>query len=490
MADPIPDFLRDPSAWPARGALYRRLADALRAAIRRGDLAPGMRLPAERLLAETAGIGRSTVVAAYDLLREDGLVERRQGSGTHVRAGAVSRVSRDREVELSRALQGNVLFRGIIDGSDVGIDFLGAHPKGTALLTPELCAAASEELLGAACGHGYFPGGHPPLRRAVAECFERSGLPTTERQVLITNGAQQALSLTAAFFLQRGDVMVLENPTYAGAIDAANAAGARIVPVPVSFDGARVDVLRELLAGASPKLVYLNPAFHNPTGTVMPDVARDEVAQLVARHQVALVDDRVVADVALEGEPAPPIALHAPEAPILTVGSMSKLFWGGLRVGWLRAPEPIVARITRFKAVLDLGASVPGQIVAAHLLCRIDEVREERRREMSSRLDLMCGLLTELLPSWSWTRPKGGLVLWARLPFGSAREFASLADRRGVAVLPGPVTSPDLGFDDHIRLTYAREPEVLRDGVRRLASAWDGYAPDGARRQGRLEVIV
>jgi DNA-binding transcriptional MocR family regulator len=490
MADQVPDFLRDPAAWPSGGPLYRRLANALRAAIQRGDLAPGMRLPAERLLADESRIGRSTVVAAYELLREDGLVERRQGSGTHVRAGAISRVSRDREVELSRALQGNMLFRGIVEGTDVGVDLLGAHPSGTAVMTPELCAAASEDLLGMADGHGYFPGGYRPLRRAVAESFERSGLPTTERQVLITNGAQQALSLAAAFFLQRGDVMVLENPTYAGAIDAATAAGARIVPLPVSFDGARVDVLRDLLAGASPKLVYLNPTFHNPTGTVMPEAARDEVARLVAGHQVALIDDRVVADVTLEGEPSAPIALHAPEAPILTVGSMSKLFWGGLRVGWIRAPESIVARITRFKAVLDLGASLPGQVLAAHLLRRADEVREERRREMSARLDLMCALLADQLPSWSWTRPKGGLVLWVRLPFGSAREFATLADRRGVAVLPGPVMSPDMGFDDHLRLTYAREPDILRDGVRRLVSAWEGYAPGEARPQPRLEVIV
>jgi DNA-binding transcriptional MocR family regulator len=490
MVDPMPDFLRDASLWPGRGSLYRRLAEALRAAIHRGDLAPGMRLPAERLLAETARVGRSTVVAAYELLREDGLVERRQGSGTHVLAGAVPRASRDREVELSRALQGNMLFRGIIDGAGVGIDFLGAHPTGTALLNPELAAAASEELLGAATGHGYFPGGYPPLRRTVAEYFERSGLPTTERQILITNGAQQALSLAAAFFLQRGDVAVLENPTYAGAIDAANAAGGRIVPLPVSFDGARVDVLRDLLAGASPKLVYLNPAFHNPTGTVMPEAARDEVAHLAARHQVAMIDDRVVADVALEGDPVPALAVHAPDAPILTVGSMSKLFWGGLRVGWIRAPEPIVTRITRFKAVLDLGASLPGQVIATHLLRRIDDARHERRREMSVRLDLACDLLGDLLPAWSWTRPKGGLVLWIRLPFGSAREFASLAGRQGVAVLPGPVTSPDMGFDDHLRLTFARDPQVLRDGIRRLASAWDGYAPGGTRQSGSLEVIV
>lgn len=491
MIEPIPGFLRDPSGWPAvRGPLYQRLAGALRAGIQRGDLAPGLRLPAERHLADAAGVGRSTVVAAYELLRQDGLVERRQGSGTTVRPGAVSRASRDREVELARALEGNTLFRGVTDGVDGAIDFLGSHFRGSPLVTAELLAAVSEEILGANGDHGYFPAGYPPLRAAVAEHLSRTGLPTSAREVLITNGAQQALSLAASFFLQRGDVVVLENPTYSGAIDAANAAGGRIVPLPVSFDGARVDVLAGLLGSASPKLVYLNPGFHNPTGTVMPDAARAEVAHLVTRHEVALIDDRVVAELALEGEPPPPIAAHAPDAPILTVGSTSKVLWSGLRVGWIRAPEPMVTRITRFKAVLDLGESLPGQIMAAHLLRDIDRAHAQRRQELSERLALLQRLLGELLPSWSWVPPKGGLCLWARLPFGSARELAALATRKGVAVLPGSVMSPDLSFDGHLRLTLAREPAVLEEGMRRLAAAWDEYASGGARQPNTLEVIV
>jgi DNA-binding transcriptional MocR family regulator len=164
-------------AAPSPGPLYRRLAAALRAGIQRGDLSPGMRLPPERHLAAAAGVGRSTVVAAYDLLREDGLVERRQGSGTRVRAGAVSGASRSREVELTQALQANALFRGVIEGVDGGIDFLGAHPGGTPLLTRELLAGVSAELLEAGVGHGGRPardgaaggpGRRPGRRRADA----------------------------------------------------------------------------------------------------------------------------------------------------------------------------------------------------------------------------------------------------------------------------------------------------------------------------------
>ena len=159
-------------------------------------------------------------------------------------------------------------------------------------------------------------------------------------------------------------------------------------------------------------------------------------------------------------------------------------------MGWIRAPEPLVARITRFKAVLDLGESLPGQILAAHLLRDAHRARVERREEITARFALLYRLLGDLLPSWSWVPPKGHLSLWVRLPSGSARELAVLAGRKGVAVLPGSVMSPDLSFDGHLRLTSARESAVLEEGMRRLASAWQEYAPGGARQPGTLEVIV
>jgi DNA-binding transcriptional MocR family regulator len=202
------------------------------------------------------------------------------------------------------------------------------------------------------------------------------------------------------------------------------------------------------------------------------------------------IDDRAEAELTVGGEPPPPpIAAHAPEAPILTVGSMSKLFWGGLRVGWIRAPVPLVSRLTGFKAVLDLGTSLPGQVVATHLLHDSEAVRRERRKMIAPRFRLLEELLSELLPSWSWTRPKGGLLLWVRLPSGSARELAVEARRLGVAILPGPTMSPDLSFDDHVRLTISRPPDVIAEGIRRLAAAWDDYAPR-AEGRGELEVIV
>jgi DNA-binding transcriptional MocR family regulator len=490
MVEELIDLLAEPGALAnGDGPLYQRLSSALETAMERGHVTPGTLLPPERVLAARIGVSRSTVVAAYERLREAGLVERRQGSGTRIAAAALARASGTREAELVQALHRNTLFRGVIEGTKGGIDFLGAYLPATERLSPALLAAANEELASTLHHHGYAPHGYPPLQEAIAEHLTSRGLPTIPKQVLVTNGAQQAISLAVAFLVQRGEAVALENPTYPGAIDAATAVGAQLIPIPGSMDGARVSAIADILANRNPRLVYLNPTFHNPTGTVMPDPARAEVARLIERHQVVLIDDRAEAELTMGQEPPPPIAAHAPDAPILTVGSMSKLFWGGLRVGWIRAPVPLVSRLTGFKAVLDLGTSLPGQVVATHLLRDNEAVRRERRKTITPRFHLLEELLSELLPSWSWTRPKGGLMLWVRLPSGSARELAVEARRLGVAILPGSTTSPDLSFDNHVRLTVARPPEVLAEGIRRLAAAWDDYAPR-AEGRGELEVIV
>ncbi|MGH2717494.1 MAG: PLP-dependent aminotransferase family protein [Actinomycetota bacterium] len=471
------------------GPLYQRLAAAVTAAVDEGRARPGMVLPPERALAQQFGVSRSTVVAAYERLREAGVVERRQGSGTRIAARAGRQASIAREAALVEVMHRNVLFRGVIDGTEGRIDFLGAHHGATERLS-SVMEAADEELKSASVHHGYFPGGYPPLRRAIAEHLTAKGLPTVPGEVLVTNGAQQAISLAMAFLAQRGDTVAIENPSYPGAIDAAAGVGAQVVPILVGVNGAGVGALGDILATRSPRVVYLNPTFQNPTGTVMPDAARAEVARLVSRHQSVLIDDCAVVDLWTRDEPPPPIAAHAIDAPILTVGSMSKLFWGGLRVGWVRAPAALRARLTGFKAMLDLGSSIPSQVLATHLLAELDAVREERRAEAIAKFRLLNSLLTELLPSWSWTVPTGGLWVWARMPVGSARDFAAEALREGVAILPGPTSSCNLSFNNHIRLTIARSPEVLTEGMHRLAAAWERYRPRAEGSGDALEVIV
>jgi DNA-binding transcriptional MocR family regulator len=254
-----------------------------------------------------------------------------------------------------------------------------------------------------------------------------------------------------------------------------------------------VNVLADLLGEYAPGLVYLIPTFHNPVGSLLPERSRRDVARLIEGSGVTLIEDTSVSELSLEDgrEPPPPIAAFAsPEAPIVVVGSCSKLFWGGLRVGWVRAAEPLIAGLTRFKAMCDLGGSLPSQVIAAHLFEHIEVVRQHRRRELIQRLQLVEGLLHDLVPDWTWERPLGGACLWVRLPYGNASQLAQVALRHGVSIVPGPVASPQSGFGDYLRLPFSLTPDVLEEGLRRLAQAWSTYRPDPDSRRQSLSVIV
>jgi DNA-binding transcriptional MocR family regulator len=189
-----------------------------------------------------------------------------------------------------------------------------------------------------------------------------------------------------------------------------------------------------------------------------------------------VVEDNALADLALTCNPPRPIAAFSNSCAILTLGSMSKLFWGGLRVGWVRAAPQVIAQLTRMKVTQDLGSSVASQALSVRLLANVDNVKAFRRKQATLRLEVLTRLLSELLPSWTWRRPAGGLSLWIRLPYGRADHFAQVAARHGVVIIPGSTASTSSNHDDCIRLPFVRDPEVLTDGVQRLAEAWEAYS--------------
>lgn len=489
MAIPL-EVERALSGWSRSGSgpLYARLADALRSAIRRGELPAGARLPTERALAAALAVSRGTVVAAYDALREDEWVGSRQGSGTWVRRDApVERIADHRLPHLRSASS----FRGLIEGPTDAIDLSPACLPGSDVVTQELMAKAMDDLVGELAGTGYAALGYGALRRAIASYMSSAwGLQTTEEQILVTTGAQQAFGLVTALLARPGDAVVVEDPGFLGALDVLAAAGARAAPAPVGPQGVRVGALSDVVTAEGARLVYLVPTFQNPTGTVLPEAARREVARLADELPIVVVEDQTLADLTLEREPPAPIAVHASEGSVLTIGSLSKLFWGGLRVGWIRAPEHLIARLARLKLVADLGSSMVSQVLAARLLEDVERAKAVRRAQLGERLQVLSGTLREQLPSWRWDRPAGGLALWVRLPFGDARELALAAQRHGVLVLPGPATSPDGGFADHLRIPFVHNPPDIREGVARLARAWEEYA-GGAQREGvRVSVVV
>ena len=467
------------SGWRQEsGSLRQRLAGRLRDAVERGDLAVGTRLPPERTLGRLLGLSRTTVTATYALLREEGWVESRRGSGTFAAAPGSGEGRRN---QLVAHLAGNPIFSGLIESPAMTVDFAAAAPAAAAPVAAGVRLAAGD-LEAHLRGHGYCTAGLPALRQAIAAYLSRSALSTSEDEVLVTTGSQQAISLVVTLYVQPADPVVIEAPTYPGALDALRSAGARLFAIPVGEQGVRADDLRQMLTRTRARLVYLTPSFNNPTGAVVPVGTRRELARVAAEFQATLVEDHALAATALDrAGPPPPIGAFAPGGGVVLVGSLSKLFWGGLRVGWVRAPGPVIRKLARVKAVADVASSILPQLVAVRLLPLADEVRDERRRELGGRLDDLASLLEEHVPTWEWRRPAGGVSLWVRLPEGSAVDFAEVALRHGVAVVPGPHFCPDDGCQDRLRIPFCLDRVRLESGVRRLARAWAAYAPIAGR---------
>ncbi|MBT2511388.1 PLP-dependent aminotransferase family protein [Streptomyces sp. ISL-98] len=319
---------------------------------------------------------------------------------------------------------------------------------------------------------GYHPSGLPALREAVASHYTGLGLPTTPEQILITTGATQALSLTAQLYVRRASPVVVETPSWPGCLDVLLAAGARPRRVALDEEGIRVDGLTGALPGAA--LLCVTPTFHNPTGTLMSTARRRRIAELAYRHRVPVIEDFAY-DTRLTDVPEPPpvAAFSTPDAEVLTIGSLSKAVWGGLRIGWLRGPADTVERLARLKAHADMGTPVLDQALATRLLPRLIDIKRTRASGLLAGLTRLERLLADRLPGWTWQTPTGGSALWARLPDATnAGVFAQIALRHGIEVVPGSATDPSGDHDDHIRVPFALLATRIDDLVGRLHAAW------------------
>ncbi|GIE31065.1 GntR family transcriptional regulator [Actinoplanes italicus] len=437
--------------WSAgRGPLYLLLAGRLRALIDDGELPPGTGLPTDRALAAGLATGRTTVVAAYDLLREEGRLLRRQGSGTWVAGSAPAAVP-------SAEPTGNPVFLHLLEQPDHVSQFACAGPLSA---PPECRDAFRAALTRLDDGLGYFPAGHPRLRQAIAQRYASRGLSTEAGQILVTTGGQQALSLLTRALVAPGDEVAVQAPTYPGMLEVLREHAA--VPLPVGDDFASA-------FARAPVFAYHIGVCHNPTGRTLPETSRREIAEAARAAGVPLVVDDVLAELDFGG-PQPLLP------GTISVGSLSKVVWGGLRVGWIRADPILIGRLARLKAVHDLGSAVIDQLAATYLLADLDALAAARVLQLRERHDHLCAELREHLPDWTFDPADGGQTLWVRLPRGDAGSFAQAALRHGVAVLPGNQLDASGGSTDRVRLPFVAPPAELTAAVSALADAWHGYA--------------
>jgi DNA-binding transcriptional MocR family regulator len=462
--------------WAGRGSgsLAARLAFALRSRILADLLPAGTVLPPERLLAEALAVSRSTLVSALDLLRAEGLVSSRQGSGTRV-AGA--------RLGAGAGAAAPTMAGRLLGTAERGIN-LGISAPPAASDLPAL-AVTSADLLAAVPAHGYDPAGLAVLRAALAERHTGLGRPTTAEEIHVTHGAQHAIDLALATLCRPGDGVAVEDPTYPGVLDVLAARRLRAVPVAGDARGPTPAGLEAAVRSEGARVAFLLPAVHNPTGRVLDAGRRQALAGVLDKVGVTAVEDNTLADLTYPGPGGegagggrpPSLAGLCRRATVVSVETTSKVAWGGLRIGWLRAPAGVVERSVRQRTSGDLGCSVPAQLLALQLLEHYEGLIATRRTALAASAARLGDLLAEALPGCSFVPPAGGLSLWVRLPGGAdAAAFASRALRHGVSVAPGTFASPG-GGHDHLRLCHDRPDEELVEGAARLAAAWADTAP-------------
>jgi DNA-binding transcriptional MocR family regulator len=273
--------------------------------------------------------------------------------------------------------------------------------------------------------------------------------------------------------------VLLETPTYPGALDAVRARGCVAVGVPVGPDGWDLPLLRAALRDARPVLGYLIPDFQNPTGFWASARERAAVTRAARAAGMLLVSDESLAELVLEpgdasdaGGTPPSMAAGDPGSGVLALGSLSKPVWGGLRTGWLRGDPQLVRRLALARAGQDVGSPILDQLMAIEVLRRFDTLLPARREWLRERRDALLSAIARECPQWRVGRPAGGMTLWVELPDGTtASALAARAVAHGVRVAPGPRFGVDGGFEQRLRLPFTQTPERLADAVRRLAAA-------------------
>lgn len=472
--------------------VYQQIVDAIVQAAVDGRLRPDHKLPPTRELARTLGVNRNTVIAAYDRLAAEGWIRSHTGRGTFLVPRPNAAPNAAGEPEPGDGPAGEPWFTEFsreVDGASVsglqsiyslaiateGISFVGSYPADELMpVVPfgRSMAAVLEEDGARALVYGPTAG-HPSLRETIAAGMRRSGSPADADHILVTNGAQQAIELVFRAFVDRGEAVVVEEPTYTGALSVLGSLGARVVGVPVDEEGIRPDLLAAALARHRPRLIYVQPTFQNPTTRETSESRRRELLALAGRYHCPIVEDDWGGDLRLEGRSLP--TLHAMDGGrhVIYLSTFSKKLMPGLRVGWVAAPQPVLDRLVELKRVQDCGTS-PLLQAALDRFLRDGGLEDHLERILPAyreRRDCMAAALDRDFPREAhWDRPTGGLFFWVTLPEDfDGNDLFVAARRNGVPYSRGELFHSDGSGRNTFRLTYSgASPEQIREGVATL----------------------
>ena len=450
---------------------YRQLYQNIKELIESCKLADGSRLPATRELAGQLGLNRTTVSAAYELLESDGLISGHVGRGSFVTFPANARKNHFDWCEVLDGTQAAA--PGAAPASVPLTSFASSRPS--ELLFPlEEFQATCEEVIHGAEAQTILqlgsPSGYAPLRRYLRELGRAEGVMRDSDDILITSGCQQAFSLLQNTLVRSGETVLLEDPVYPGMRAAFERSGARLIGIPVGRDGIDLEALERAVQRERPRLLAVTPNFQNPTGATLPLAARKTVLRITQSAGVILVENDIYGPLRYEGEPLPSLKQLDHTGDTILLRSFSKVAFPGLRVGWALGPRPLIGKLTEAKQWSDLHTDQLSQAILLRF-AQSGRLEQHRQRMLDSgreRLRAALEACERYLPSgMEFTRPRGGMSLWIRLPESfDAAELLPRAEREGVTYLAGKYFAVSRPHSNNLRISFAgMTPDQIRSGI-------------------------
>ena len=431
--------------------MTHEVAATLRGRIAHGEFRPGMRLPSERALAARLGVSRVTVVRALTRLRLEGLVVTRHGSGTFV-------ATTDRLLDTIASHPALPSRPG--EGAADLLDLRWATTAGPADLVQVVRAACHDALPTALHGDGTTGAGLDALTERLAHYLTRSGLATRPGQLTLTSGAMTGLRLVLDVAGPPGGLAVTETPSYPGALRMLAQQKRRTLGWPAGAADWDCGYLARLLRAGSPGVLYVQPDGHNPTGATMPPSTRETIGRIAAAAGWLVVADETMRPLHLAGDPV--ASLAAADHRVIVVSSLSKTVWGGLHLGWIRAPAGLTRQLRNAAAAMGAGPSALDQITAAQLLPSLDPVIQRRRRLLTENLQHLEHRLHGIGQArLRWHSPAGGITLWLDLHPRSSHEVVRECARLGVLLEPASTYAVDGRDDRHLRIPFTVPPPTL-----------------------------
>lgn len=477
----------------ASAPMYLQIANSLTAKIKDCSLAANTKLLPERELAMLLGVSRTTIINAYRLLEEQGLVSTRMGSGTYVsELAAVNPHGNDMPWEqlFSPYYKSPLssLLRSLVatPTADQTISLAAGMPDPSlydlTLFTKTLGKNITHL---SAVDFGHIPiEGYQPLRHSLAAWQNTRGISSSPDQSLIVSGSQQGLHLIVKAFVEPRDYVIVESPTYLGAIQLLEAAGARILCLPQS-DQLDLGALEDFLIRYRPKLFYTIPTFQNPTGRVMTLKERQDVISLAARHRLAVVEDDPYSQLYYGQQPPPSLKSLDTYGGVIYLGTFSKMLFPGLRTGWVTAAPQVINRLAQEKQYVDLHSNNLSQIMLHHCLKEhyLENHLVKVRKEYKKRRDALAGAIRKYCGKYlDFELPEGGFYLWCKVhPAVSSTELLRRCAAAGVTFVPGEAFYLNNTESRHIRLCFVTHSEdCLIEGIRKMAGIFSSGAANVA----------